>query len=196
MRLAMRKNPSLNLGVSHRSFPDALWSWTPVYLKTLNTCRPIGSVFLLNTRLWQFVVGQIHPYTCKGWPEALQLHRKRCGLCTQHQKNSTPAGADSNGPASLSAGSVGFAHSAKGLNLHGVSPAGPAYPAVWGTGLQTTQKVYKDEEVPLAHLGPGIQTASWLSLGPEGGAGPCLASSTLLLMPWAWAWPPDPRALQ
>lgn len=71
---------------------------------------------------------------------------------------------------------MGFAYSAKHLNLRGVSPAGPAYPAVWGTGVTNNTMVCKEGEVPLAHLGPGIQAAGWLSPGPEGGAGPCLAS--------------------
>lgn len=83
---------------------------------------------------------------------------------------------------------VGVAHSARGLNLYRVSPAGPAYPAVLGTRVTTTQKVCKEGEVPLGHLGPGMRTAGWLSnfsKAQRAGLAPVWPPLPLLLMPWA-----------
>ncbi|KAM7333488.1 hypothetical protein ACRRTK_006808 [Alexandromys fortis] len=88
--------------------------------------------------------------------------------------------------ASLSAGAVVTAHSAWDLNLQRVSPAGPTYPAAWGTGVTNNTEGLQGRRGAPSTLGPWYAD-SWLAVfllkGPEGGAGPCLASSTLLLMP-------------
>lgn len=93
---------------------------------------------------------------------------------------------------------AGVAHRARGLNLHRVSPAGPARPAVGGAGVTNNTKGLQGRRGAPSTLGPWY-VDSWLAVsllkGPEGGAGPCLASSTLSLMPWAPSFLPRPESV-
>lgn len=115
-------------------------------------------------------------------------YHKGVGLCTQRQKNSTPAGANSRAVPALLQGAWAL-HIVREV-LTCVEWALQAQPILLcGAQVSTDNtKGLRGRSGAPGTLGPWYAD-SWLAVsplrGPEGGAGPCLASSTLLLMPWA-----------